>query len=269
MADHWKIIRHVKRLPKLTGPVFIEGLPGIGNVGKITVDYLIDELKAKKLYSFFSYTFPHSVFVNEHNLVELPSISMYYVKTKGKARDYLFLAGDIQPTDETSSYMFCEIILEMLKEAGCKEIVTIGGIGLIDIPKEPGLYCTANSKDIIKRFQKHGKINNKIYGVIGPIIGVTGVLVGMAQEYDIEAISLLAETFGHPMHLGIKGSREILKVLKRRFRLSINLKHLDSEVAKIEKELIRRKEEIMSISEQSAMNKACSKLDNDEAHYIG
>ena len=44
----WHIQEHVK--PKnLVKPIAIEGLPGIGNVGKLAVDFLIDELKAKKL----------------------------------------------------------------------------------------------------------------------------------------------------------------------------------------------------------------------------
>ena len=34
--------------PKLKDPVFIEGLPGVGNVGRIAAGYLVEELKAKK-----------------------------------------------------------------------------------------------------------------------------------------------------------------------------------------------------------------------------
>ena len=34
--------------PKLNAPVFIEGLPGIGYVGRNAAGYLIEELKAKK-----------------------------------------------------------------------------------------------------------------------------------------------------------------------------------------------------------------------------
>ncbi|MEE9525547.1 MAG: PAC2 family protein, partial [Candidatus Woesearchaeota archaeon] len=86
----WKISLHGKK-PKLNKPILIEGLPGIGNVGKVAVDFLIDELKAVKLYELFSYTFPHSVFVNEQNLVELPKIEIYYVKMK-KGNDLLLLA---------------------------------------------------------------------------------------------------------------------------------------------------------------------------------
>ena len=73
----WKI-DHICKNPKLKNPILIEGLPGIGNVGKVTVDFLIDELKAKKLYEITSNTFPHSVFVNEDNLVELPKIEVFY-----------------------------------------------------------------------------------------------------------------------------------------------------------------------------------------------
>ncbi|MBD3310551.1 proteasome assembly chaperone family protein, partial [Candidatus Woesearchaeota archaeon] len=69
--------------PKLRDPVLVEGLPGIANVGKVAVDFMIDELKAKKIYDIFSYTFPHSVFVNEDNLVELPSIEIFCARNKG------------------------------------------------------------------------------------------------------------------------------------------------------------------------------------------
>ena len=44
--DYWRIEQFGKT-PKLNKPIFIEGLPGIGNVGKLAVDFLIDELKAK------------------------------------------------------------------------------------------------------------------------------------------------------------------------------------------------------------------------------
>ena len=62
MNSKWEVTKEIKTIPKLNKPILIEGLPGIGNVGKIAVDFLIEELKAKKIYSFFSYKFPHSVF---------------------------------------------------------------------------------------------------------------------------------------------------------------------------------------------------------------
>ncbi len=41
----WKI-KQIGKKPKLSKVIFIEGLPGIGNVGKVAVDFIIDTLPA-------------------------------------------------------------------------------------------------------------------------------------------------------------------------------------------------------------------------------
>ncbi len=264
----WKINLMAKK-PKLRNPILIEGLPGIGNVGKVAIDFIIDELKAKKLYDIFSYSFPHSVFINEKNLVELPSIEIYYKQLP--KQDLILLAGDVQPTDEVSSYEFCEKMLDLCEEYKVKEIVTLGGIGLQDIPKEPKVYCTGNNKDLIDKYKKisanGAKLDNNIYGVVGPIIGVSGLLLGLAEKRKIVAIALLAETFGHPMYLGIKGARETIKVLNSRLGLKLDLKELDKEIEDIEKEVGKKTQEISKISKQIALDKI-KKL-GEEAEYIG
>ncbi len=219
--------------PELKSPILIEGLPGMGNVGKIVVDFMIENLKAKKFCEIYSTNFPNSVFVNEKNLVELPKIGLYYKNIKNNS--FLFLSGDIQPIEENSCYEFCEEILDIFQKHKGKEIITIGGIGLPEPPNKPKVYTTGNNKPIIKRY-KNKNINSQLYGVVGPIIGVSGLLLGLSNERKIPAISFLAETFGHPSHLGIKGAREILKNLNQNLKLNLNLKTLDEEIKEIEKE---------------------------------
>lgn len=219
--------------PKLKSPILIEGLPGMGNVGKIVVDYLIENLNAKKFYEIYSNNFPSSVFVNENNMVELPKIEIYYKKIKNKS--YLFLSGDIQPIEENSCYEFCETILDIFQKFKGQEIITVGGIGLPEPPQKPKVYSTANNKSIIKKY-KNKNINNQLYGVVGPIIGVSGLLLGLSNERKIPAISFLAETFGHPSYLGVKGAREILKNLNQNLKLNLDFENLDKEIKEIEKE---------------------------------
>lgn len=259
----WNIEKY-GRMPKLKDPVLIEGLPGIGNVGKVAVDFLIDELDAIKIYEFFSFNFPHTVFVNEDNLVELPKIEMYYKKLK--KRDILLLSGDLQPVDETSCFEFSEMIIEISKKLGCKEIVTLGGIGLPEAPKKPKVYCTANNKEIIKRYKKDTKINTNIYGVVGPIIGVSGILVGLAAKHDVSAIALLAETLGNPIYLGIKGAKEILNILNIKLDLNLNLKEIESEIKNIEKEALKKAAELDEIKAKASFD--MPKLHKD-VNYIG
>ena len=230
---------------KLKDPILIEGLPGMGNVGKIAVDFLIDVLDAKKLFELSSYDLPHCVFVNEDNMVELPSINIYYKNTKNKT--LLFLAGDIQPINERSCYEFCNVILDTFQKDSLKEIVTLGGIALPKVPEEPKVYCTGNDKKIISRY-KSKLVNTQIHGVVGPIVGVSGLLPGLAAKKDIPAIALLAETFGHPNYLGIKGARNILKILSDKLSLDIDLSELDSEINEIEKEFASKSKNINRIT---------------------
>ncbi len=231
--ESWNL-KKLTELSKLENPVLIEGLPGIGNVGKIAVDYIIEEIKPTKLLEFTSESFPNCVFVNEENLIELPSIELYHKKVNGK--DLLFLAGDIQPSEEKSCYEFTSKVLDIFQELGGKEIVTLGGIGLNALPKDPKVYCTANNKDIIKKYKNGSSISTEIYGVVGPIVGVTGLLLGLAAKRDINSIAFLAETLGHPMYLGIKGAKELLKILEKNFTFNIEFSKLDEEIEELEEE---------------------------------
>ena len=263
--DYWKIMQFGK-IPKLDNPVLIEGLPGIGNVGKVAVDFLIDELKAKKLYEITSYTFPHSVFVNEDNLVELPIVEVFYKKFSGK-RGLLLLGGDVQPVDEISSYEFSEKILDIIQKFHGKEIITLGGIGLADIPKKPKVYCTGNSKKMIERY-KNELVSNNLYGVVGPIVGVSGLLLGLATRRNMEAISFLAETYGHPMYLGIKGAKEILKVLDKKLSLKLDINKLDKEIKDIESEIMKKTEQLSEVTKSIALKKLQKRFGKD-VDYIG
>jgi len=253
----------IKELAKIKAknPILIEGLPGIGNVGKVAIDFMIDSLNAKKFLEIYSSSFPNSVFINEDNLITLPKISLYYKKTKNK--DLIFLAGDIQPIDERSCYEFCEIILNIFKKHKGKEIITLGGIGLPKIPKEPRIFCTANNKNIIKKY-KTKELNEKIFGTVGPIMGVTGLLVGLAEKYKIQSIVLLAETFNHPNYLGLRGADQILKLLNKKLELRLNLKELEEEIDDIEEEIKvnakkLNKDKVIEVEE----------LLNEKTSYIG
>lgn len=228
--------------PQIKDPILIAGLPGIGNVGKVAVDFLIDSLAAKKFAEIASFKFPSSVFVNEDNLVSLPQVGLYYKRTKGC--DLVFLAGDVQPVDEPSCYEFCSLVLDAFVKYGGKELITIGGIGLQRIPKSPKLYVTGTDHKAIRRYKF---CTYDIYGVVGPILGVTGVLVGLAGRRKISAVSLLAQTFAHPAYLGIKGSREALKSIAVRFGLKLNIQKLDREIEDLEREMRAKAQQLAEI----------------------
>ncbi len=66
---------------------------------------------------------------------------------------------------------------------------------------------------------------------------MSGVLLGLAGSRGIPSAALLAQTFGHPAYLGIKGSREILQILNEKYKLKLNIKQLSDEINEIEEDL--------------------------------
>ena len=260
----WKLVSTAKR-PKLKSPTLIEGLPGIGNVGKVSVDFIVEELNAQKIFELVSSSMPHSVFVNEQSLVELPTISVYF-RRSGRS-DFLFVAGDAQPIDEVSSYEFSEAVLDMLGSFNGNEVVTLGGIGLPSIPKKPRVYCTGTSKGAVRKYSDGTSAEPKLYGVVGPIIGVSGLLLGLAKRRRMNAVSFLAETYGHPMYLGIRGAREIVGILNKKFSFGIDLKGMDAEIRELEEDAARK-------SRAAGLRKPYDKYDkvqgtDSPATYIG
>jgi len=233
MNHNW-LIKELDKI-NLKNTTLIVGLPGIGNVGKITIDLLNESLKTKPYMTFYSKNFPSTVMVEEDNLISTPLITLNY-KNKKKG-SFLFLTGDLQPSTDKDCYDFCKIIDDVCKKNKVETIITLGGIGLKKEPTKPKLYITGNNKKTINQFSRKTKINKKIFGVVGPIMGVSGLLPAVTE---IDSIILLAETIGSPLHVGIKGAKEIIKILNEKFNFKINLKKLNEYTETTENEKIEK-----------------------------
>ncbi len=246
MKENWTV-KKLKEV-KLRNAVMIEGLPGIGNVGKIAVDFVIEALNAHKILEIYSYSFANCAFVNDDGVSELPKIEVYYKKYK--TNDLFLVSGDVQPVDEVSSYEFCDNLLDLFESYGGKEVVSLGGMGLEEIPRNAAVYCAGTDKKTIERYKINGiKIAG---GVVGPIIGVSGLLVGLAGKRGMKGVTLLVETYGHPTYLGVKEARELLKVLNTKFKLKLDMNALDKEVKTIEKEIKEKVKKIMTLQDDKS-----------------
>jgi uncharacterized protein (TIGR00162 family) len=253
--------------PKLKNVVMIEGLPGIGGVGKIAVDFMIENLDAEKFLEVSSDGFPNSVFVNEENLIDMPKVELFYKKFKKV--DIILVSGDVQPVDERACYEFCNLLLDILEKHHGKEVVTIGGIGLPKIPKTPKVYCSANNAGIMRRYS-HKKMNKKIFGTVGPIIGVTGLLAGLASERDIPALVILSQTFSHPAYMGVAGAEVLLRILNDVLGLKLRINQLRKEAKDIEKEIKAKKQVNVRYKKGSKPSlEKTAEITGDGVNYIG
>jgi len=89
--DYVSVIYESKK-PKLHNPILIEGLPGIGNVGKLAVEHLIDSINAKKFAELYSKDFPPQVFINTDGTIALVNNEFYYWKAKSRGEPKVLCA---------------------------------------------------------------------------------------------------------------------------------------------------------------------------------
>src|SRR5438477_164334 len=181
--------------PKLEDPTFIEGLPGIGNVGKLAAEHLKDELKAVKFAEIFSKYFPPQVLVQDDGQVKLVNNEMHFVK-RGPGRDLVLLTGDYQGLTPEGQYELSDFILRELKKLGVRRIFTLGGYGMGRMVTKPRVLGAATGADLVKEMEKYGVVFSRGEPGAG-IVGASGLLLGLGRLYDMQAVCLMGETSGY------------------------------------------------------------------------
>ena len=90
---------------------------GIGHVGKLAADYMIDELNAIKFAEIYSPTFPPQVLVKEEGIIENMINELYYIENLGEDdADIIFLVGNTQALAPDAQYLVCKDIRSRSEE---------------------------------------------------------------------------------------------------------------------------------------------------------
>jgi hypothetical protein len=240
---------------KLKDAILLEGLPGVGNVGKLAAMHLIEELKAKKCMEIYSSHFPPQVLINEDGIVNLVNNELYYYNGKGKERDLLFLVGEYQGMDSSGQYDLCQKLIDMVKEMGVTTIYTLGGYGLGKLVPDPRVLGAATSNDIVKLFKKADV--EFIDGEPGAgIVGASGLLLGLGKLQGIHGGCLMGETSGYMVDP--KSASVVLKSLQKLLGVSIDLSELEE-----------RAKQVDSITNQLKDIETSDKEERSDVNYIG
>lgn len=224
--------KEVKQV-RIENPIIIVGLPGIANIGRISADFLVENLGAERIIDYYSNSFPAMVIIDEESNVDLPRVSVYHKRIAEK--DYLFILGDVQPSDE-HNYNLCDQILEEFKPS---LVLTIGGIAMVERSKTARIHVAYNDKSLADSLKDYKLIfdGNE---VVSLIIGASGLMLGLAKLKGIKGFALLVETIGTPNYFGVKDSEAVLSVINDYFKLNLDLSNLKKEASKYEKEFRKR-----------------------------
>jgi uncharacterized protein (TIGR00162 family) len=214
---------------EIKAPVLIEGLPGIGHVGKLVAEHMIRELGAEKVAEIESIFFPPQVIIDENGTVRLANNEVYYYD--GERHQFLFLVGDYQATSAEGHYLLADAYLELAQECGVSRIYTLGGYGVGRLVEEPRVLGAVNSPDLKPDLEAAGAIVSRDEPG-GGIIGAAGLLLGMGLSRGMEGICLMGETSGYLVDP--KSAASLLRVLNTLLDLAIDPTLLEQRAEEME-----------------------------------
>jgi uncharacterized protein (TIGR00162 family) len=211
-------------------PLMIEGLPGIGQVGKLVAEYMIHMLKAEKIAEINSLYFPPQVIIEEDGTVRLVRNELYHCSAEGK--DLIFLVGDYQSTSNEGHYILADFYVELAGDLGVKRIYTLGGFGVGHLVNEPRVLGAVSRKELRPALEEAG-VTFQRDEPGGGIIGAAGLMLGLSALRNIDAVCLLGETSGYlvdPM-----AAANVLGIVSKLIGVPVDPTQLNDRAAEMEK----------------------------------
>jgi uncharacterized protein (TIGR00162 family) len=220
-----------KEKPVLREPILVEGLPGVGNVGKLAAEHLVDQLKAVKFAEMFSKFFPPQVLVNDAGTIRLVSNEIYYVQRPDANNDIVIMIGDYQGLTPDGQYELSDKTLKIAKDLGVRRIFTLGGYGLGKMIEKPRVLGAATDIELVEEMKNFGVTFSKGEPGSG-IVGASGLLLGLGNLYGMRSVCLMGETSGY--FVDPKGAQAVLEVLAKILGVKIDFTELETKAQQID-----------------------------------
>jgi uncharacterized protein (TIGR00162 family) len=214
----------------LKDPVLIEGLPGIGQVGKLVAEYMIHVLRAEKIGEITSIYLPPQVILDESGLTRFVRNELFLYH--GEKRDLVFLVGDHQSTSNEGHYLLADCYCGIAAEIKARRIYTLGGFGVGHLVNEPRVLGAMNRAELRPEIEAAG-VTFQREEPGGAIIGAAGLMLAFSAQRGIDAVCLMGETSGYivdPM-----AASSVLAVLSKLIDVPVDSTRLNDRASEMEK----------------------------------
>lgn len=218
-------VNYVRR-PKLRKPILIAGLPGIAQIAKLAVEYMVHELKAQKFAELYTDQFPEWV-IREGGLVTNLKVNFHHCRPKGAGRDFILVTADAQAATQSGQYQLSDDILDVALHHRVDTVVTMAAYALSPGERKRlvvGVASDAASRELLR---KHGI---EILDT-GMIVGMNGLLLGLAGLRKLKGFCLLGATEG--WLLDVKATEAVLRALREVLNFELDLTDLYKQVPKL------------------------------------
>ena len=217
--------------PDLADPVFIEGLPGVGHVGKLVAEHLLEEFDGDLVRRVYTTDFPPQVTVDDDGVAELTHAQFHHVEADG--RDLIVLTGDHQAASNEGHYTLTAEFLDVAEEFGCERAFALGGVPtgeLIEDDEYDVLGALTEAADR-EAFEDAG-VQFREDEPAGGIVGVSGLVLGLGRRRGLDAACLMGETSGYLVDP--KSAQAVLEVLQDLLDVEVDFAELEDRAEEME-----------------------------------
>lgn len=215
--------------PELDDPVLIEGLPGVGHVGKLAAEHLLEEFDGELVRRVYSTEFPPQVSIDGDGVAELTCAEFHAVETDGA--DLLVLTGDHQDGSNAGHYKLTTTFLDIAEEFGATRAFALGGVPTGELVEEYTVLGAVSDGDLIEGLEDVG-VEFRPDEPAGGIVGVSGLVLGLGGRRGFDAACLMGETSGYLVDP--KSARAVLEVLADHLDFSIDYESLEDRAEEME-----------------------------------
>jgi len=231
----------LEKEPRAKNPLLIEGFPGIGLVGNIASQYIVNELKMTYLGAISSKFFlPFAVLLG--GIVNMP-VRIYEEPEK----ELVVITADIA-IHPLASYDIGKEIVSWAESIKAKEMVCLAGITMMS--EQHRVFGAVSIKDMMDRIEDKAEIFE-----MGTITGITGSIMNECKIRRMPAICLLGETASDDPDP--RAAIKVVETLNKIYGLGVSTAKLAEQADQIEVQMHQLAQQLKAGApeEQVAMTK--------------
>ncbi len=217
----------------MSGCTFIEGFPGAGLVGPMTISYMISKLGMEYVGYLKGTAFPPLVSI--HGDTPLPPCRLYY----SKKYKIVALFAESNVVSENAIYDISEKLHGFVKSGKMSQIISLSGVPT-ENPNNQDVFAIASKKEIVDKLDSLGL---KSIGE-GVAAGIGALMLMYASLDDIDDINVLVPV--NPQVIDPRYAELAIKSINRVLKLSIDTDELEKEAGIVEeriKNILKRSKE--------------------------
>ncbi|MBP1922424.1 uncharacterized protein (TIGR00162 family) [Halorubrum alkaliphilum] len=216
--------------PELDDPVLIEGLPGVGHVGKLAAEHLLEEFDGELVRRVYATEFPPQVSVEgEDGVASLTCAEFHAVDTGGS--DLLVLTGDHQAGSNEGHYRLTSTFLDVAESFGAERAFALGGVPTGELVEEYTVLGAVSEASLADELRE-ADVEFRPDEPAGGIVGVSGLVLGLGGRRGIGAACLMGETSGYLVDP--KSAQAVLEVLETMLDFEVDYASLEDRAEEME-----------------------------------